>query len=64
MTKPELKIRLELHGRELQRLQSIRVECQSCENYLQNYCKKFDATPPQDVIASGCDDWSYDFIPF
>jgi len=59
-----MNIRLELHSRELKRLQSIRVECQSCEHYARSHCKKFDAAPPQDVIATGCDEWSYDFIPF
>jgi hypothetical protein len=64
MTQTELKIRLELHGRELKRLQSIRIECQSCEHYMSNFCKKFEAAPPQEVIANGCDEWTYDFIPF
>jgi len=67
MNKAELKIRVELHERELSRLQDIKVQCQSCEHYVyysKPHCKKFEASPPPDVVPVGCDEWSYDFIPF
>ncbi len=64
MTKTELNIRLELHGRELQRLQSIKINCQSCDHYARSMCLKFQAPPPPEVVAQGCDEWTYDFIPF
>jgi uncharacterized protein YwlG (UPF0340 family) len=64
MTKTELNIRLELHRRELKRLEGIQVNCQSCEHYARAVCLKFQAAPPPDVVAAGCDEWTYDFIPF
>jgi hypothetical protein len=67
MTKTELNIRVELHERELDRLRSIKVHCQSCEHYVyygRPHCKKFEVDPPPEVVAAGCDEWSYDFIPF
>jgi hypothetical protein len=64
MTKTELNIRVELHERELARLSSIKVQCQSCEHYARAVCLKFQAAPPPEVVAAGCDDWTYDFIPF
>jgi hypothetical protein len=59
-----MRIRIDMHERELRMLQSIKVECQSCEHYMFRHCNKFDAEPPPHVIATGCDEWNYDFIPF
>lgn len=67
MNKAELKIRVELHDRELSRLRSIKVHCQSCEHYCFTTlprCRKFEVTIPPEVVPVGCDEWNYDFIPF
>ena len=65
MTKTELQIRIEMHRRELNGLERIRVGCSSCEHYSNaGWCGKFEASPPPDVVEQGCDDWTYDFIPF
>lgn len=67
MTKTELGIRVELFERELTRLRAIKVHCQSCEHYgykIKPACAKYEADIPPDVVPVGCDEWSYDFIPF
>ena len=67
MTKIELQIRLGLFERELNQLRSIQVHCQSCEHYHYSggpKCDKWNVQPPPEVVRQGCDDWSYDFIPF
>ncbi len=53
----------------LQRLKRTRPDCQNCEHRKTNtiagqYCKKFNAEVPPDVAKVGCDDWSFDDIPF
>lgn len=67
MTKTELQIRVELFRRELRSLEAIKVGCQSCEHYRYSTrpeCARWDSQPPPDVVHQGCDEWSYDFIPF
>lgn len=68
MNQAELKIRVELHQRELTRLRDIKVQCQSCEHYYaynnRPCCDKFKVTIPPEVVPVGCDDWTYDFVPF
>lgn len=65
MTKTELQIRLDLFERELKRLRSIGVGCQSCEHYRNGgQCERWNSQPPPEVMQQGCDDWSYDFVPF
>jgi hypothetical protein len=64
MTKTELKIRIDMHRRELNGLESIEVGCRTCEHYAMPECDKWNAAPPPDIVASGCDEWTYDFIPF
>lgn len=64
MTKTELKVRLELHQRELRVLEGIKVECASCVSWFRPVCTKYNQEPPPEVKAEGCDDWFHDFIPF
>lgn len=64
MTKAELQIRLELHRRELRLLEGVKVECPTCEYWFRPQCMKYKSDPPPEVVQQGCDDWTYDFIPF
>lgn len=64
MTRTELQIRLELHQRELRALERIKVGCRSCEHYSMPECLKFQQNPPPDIVQQGCDEWTYDHIPF
>lgn len=43
--------------------------CKNCDDWRpgkQNSgrCSKWDAVPPQDVIETGCDEWTFDEVPF
>lgn len=64
MNRAELKIRVDLFERELKQLHAIKVGCRSCEHYSMPECMKYEQSPPPDVVQQGCDEWSYDFIPF
>jgi hypothetical protein len=65
MNRIELEAKISLYGRELGHLQSIKINCKSCEYGAHDgHCAKFDAKPPAEVQAAGCDDWTWDQIPF
>lgn len=67
MNKTELKALTDLFARELSRMQSIKVSCQSCEHYSFRSgpeCAKWQSRPPPDVMPVGCDEWTYDHVPF
>jgi hypothetical protein len=68
MKKIELQAKIELWEREVKALRSIKVSCQTCEYYhlsgSRPHCGKFDAQPPAEVLPVGCEEWSYDDIPF
>ena len=65
MTKTELQAKIELFRRELNELQMIKVSCRTCEHGASGgWCSKFQAAPPEEVQQAGCDDWSFDSIPF
>lgn len=53
-----------LHRKQLDWLESIAVNCDSCSWYGKDLCIKFKANPPPEVKAVGCDCWEYDSIPF
>ncbi len=61
----ELKAKIELFEREAKRLRGIKVDCHSCEHFgLGRKCKLADAVPPEDVLRNGCEEWTYDEVPF
>ena len=60
----ELRTKIDLHRKELKYLDGIQVGCQSCEHYAMPECDKWNAAPPPDVVAAGCDEWTYDGVPF
>jgi hypothetical protein len=67
MNKAELQIKRDLFRRELKALESITVECFTCQHYATAHgptCSMFNATPPADVVKTGCDEWIHDPIPF
>jgi hypothetical protein len=55
---------------ELVRLDAIEVCCGTCLQWTAGLsprtwrCAKFDAVPPPAVQAAGCDEWTFDSIPF
>lgn len=64
MNRIELKTKIEMHQRELAHLTSIPKGCISCEHFVMPECDKWNAPPPPDVVAAGCDEWTYDGLPF
>jgi hypothetical protein len=53
--------------REGQRIQTHEFGCTGCTHWRHGKnarCGKWDAVPPAEVQAVGCDYWRYDDIPF
>lgn len=46
------------------RLESIKPSCANCVHVDGVHCTKFEAVPPPDVAAVGCDEWQWDQVPF
>lgn len=46
------------------RLESIKPSCVNCVHSEGVHCTKFEAVPPNDVQAAGCDEWQWDGVPF
>lgn len=64
MKKFEIEAKIELFSKELEHLKRIKINCQNCEFYQQSLCGKFQAAPPTEVLAVGCDEFNFDEIPF
>lgn len=64
MTRIEIQTKIELFRRELRTLEAIKIHCGNCEHFAYSQCQKFQAVPPADVQAVGCDEYEYDEIPF
>lgn len=46
------------------RLDGIAVCCRACVHQEGRTCGKYDAVPPPEVAAKGCESWTYDEVPF
>lgn len=60
---------LDYHQREAERLNAIKINCDSCVHWkpcsrVDRGCELADATPPPEVQAVGCDEWAHDPVPF
>jgi hypothetical protein len=66
INKPILDQIITFHKTQLERFQQIEVSCNTCEHFAvgSGQCKRFDASPPLDVVAKGCHEWLHDPIPF
>jgi hypothetical protein len=66
MGKEEWHKMLSFHKNEVARLQALSPSCHSCSQYMMRdkTCAKFNARPPDEVLAEGCDEWDMDSIPF
>lgn len=62
----EIEVKIALARREMQFWQGILADkrCGNCVEYQQGVCGKYQATPPAGEKELGCDDWSWDSIPF
>lgn len=64
MTLWELNAKRDLFRRELKRLDDIETNCHQCDHFMQGKCLKFDAKPPPEFVAKGCEQWEWNGIPF
>jgi hypothetical protein len=49
----------------LRDLERIEVKCRTCQHFGDGKtCNRFDAIPPAEVQAAGCEEWVYDEVPF
>ena len=45
--------------------ENIKPDCNTCESLLRdNKCKTHDSVVPEDFLTTGCDQWSFDEVPF
>lgn len=65
MKRAEIQTKIELYRRELKMLEAIKISCANCIfSRNSKWCDKFNAEPPAEVWAAGCDEYEYDEIPF
>ena len=56
---------LQFHRARLAELERADQGCGGCLHLGEGmHCKKWDAVPPVEFRATGCEDWVYDEIPF
>lgn len=62
----EIEVKIGLARREMEYWQGILKNkvCGECQNFQQGNCLKFNARPPGGDKEPGCDEWSWDEIPF
>jgi len=62
----EIQVKINVARREMEFWQEVikRKSCNDCLNFQQGQCTQFNATPPPEVQQVGCDEWSWDCIPF
>ena len=66
MKPAEIQVKINIAQREVDFWRGILTNkgCKTCTQYAMPECDKFQAAPPPDVVASGCDEWEFDGIPF
>ena len=62
----EIEVKIGLARREMEYWQGILKNkvCGECQNFQRGNCLKFNARPPGGDKEPGCDEWSWDEIPF
>lgn len=68
----EIAVRIDILRKELSHWESIYADrrCAKCDNFgldLKqggNVCKLAGVRPPEEVLVSGCPEWTFDEIPF
>ena len=63
MNRSEFTDRLNYAQREVKFLKSVKMNCTSCEKFSDGKCATFGEVPP-DFVQRGCDEWSFDEVPF
>lgn len=62
----EIQVKIGLARREMEYWEGILKgkKCSDCQDFQQGVCAKYNAEPPAEVQATGCDEWNWDQIPF
>lgn len=64
MTRSMLASRIDALTQELEFHTGINPACNNCIHFEGGICLMWELKPPSDVVATGCDDWEFDCIPF
>jgi hypothetical protein len=66
MRAAEIQVKVNIARREMEYWQSLLKNkvCGECQNFQQGNCLVFNAPPPEGAKQPGCDEWSWDEIPF
>lgn len=67
MSPGEIQVKINVARREMEFWQELltKKSCKDCEHFPHGVCKLAgDILPPPDVVATGCDSWGWDNIPF
>ena len=66
MTPAEIQVKINIAQREADYWRGILADkrCGNCKEYTHGLCYKYQAMPPAGDKEPGCDEWSWDSIPF
>lgn len=66
MRAAEIQVKINIAQREVDFWRGVLADkrCGNCEQFDGNRCGKYDAEPPGGIKEPGCDEWSWDSIPF
>lgn len=66
MRPAEIQVKINMAQREADFWRGILADkrCGNCMEYQQHVCGKYQATPPGGEKEPGCEEWSWDSIPF
>lgn len=64
LSREGLEDRILYCARELEHLRSIKADCTTCWHFRQPLCSLFDEAVPDGFVATGCESWEYNDVPF
>lgn len=67
MTPSEIQVKINIAQKEADfwRSKLANKACETCLHWMHRGCGQAEgAEPPPEVVRAGCDDWSWDQIPF
>jgi hypothetical protein len=66
MKPAEIEVKISIAQKEADYWRGILADrrCGNCKEWHKEMCRKYQASPPQGEKEPGCDEWSWDSIPF
>jgi hypothetical protein len=66
MRPAEIQVKINVLQREMDFWRGVLADkrCGNCMEWDGQQCDKYKATPPQGLKEPGCEEWSWDSIPF